>query len=68
MKPARSYLLDRLIANGCIVEFTLEDSPDVAFLGNYVDALIAALCSINQSVNNPTFRLTWRIEYDSPAV
>ena len=22
----------------------------------------------NQSVNNPTFRLTWRIEYDSPAV
>jgi hypothetical protein len=23
---------------------------------------------INQSVNNPTFRLTWRIEYDSPAV
>ena len=45
MKPARSYLLDRLIANGCIVEFTLEDSPDVAFLGNYVVALIAALCS-----------------------
>ena len=24
--------------------------------------------AINQSVNNPTFRLTWRIEYDSPAV
>src|SRR5215468_2665130 len=23
---------------------------------------------INQAVNNPTFRLTWRIEYDSPAV
>lgn len=45
MKPARSYLLNRLIANGCIVEFTLEDSPDVAFLGNYVVALIAALCS-----------------------
>ena len=24
--------------------------------------------AINQAVNNPTFRLTWRIEYDSPAV
>jgi hypothetical protein len=24
--------------------------------------------NINQAVNNPTFRLTWRIEYDSPAV
>ena len=23
---------------------------------------------INQAINNPTFRLTWRIEYDSPAV
>jgi hypothetical protein len=45
MESARGYLLDRLIANGYAVEFTLEHRPDVTFLGHYVRALIAALCS-----------------------